>query len=144
MVVNFYKNSSAEIVLNKELSSPHNVPVNLKAECSILYPTLIVTGVNFSAYNYVQIPDFNRYYFIDSILTLNQDTAEISCRVDPLMSFKDDILASTGVIERNENQFIKYITDTKYTVLNYERIQTKIFPNSFPTNGQFILVVAGS
>lgn len=144
MVANFYKNSSAEIVLNKELSTPFPVAFDLKAECSVLYPTIIVRSIDFRLYNYVQIELFNRYYFIDSVLTLNQDTVEVSCRVDPLMSFKDDILAANGVIERNENQFIKYITDNKYTVLNYERIQTKVFPNSFPTNGQFILVVAGS
>lgn len=143
MVVTFYSNNSPEIMLNKTLSTPKQINVSLKADCSIINPVLIVTGVDYT-YNYVYIPMFNRYYFIDSVITLNQNTTEIGCRVDPLMSFKNDILAATGIVERNENQFIKYITDNKYTVLNYERIQTKVFPNSFPTNGQFILVVAGS
>ena len=144
MVVNFMQNTSPEIQVNKTVSTPKPIDCALKGNCSILKPVLIIQGELITSYNYFQIPDFgNRYYFIDSIITLNENTLEIKGRIDVLMSFKDDILNSKGIIERNEKEFIKYITDSKYTVLNYERIQTKQFPNSFPNNGEFILVVAG-
>lgn len=145
MVVNFMVNSSPKIQVNKAVSSTQPIDCALKENCNILTPTLIVVGVNISAYNYFQIADFGgRYYYIDKVETRNQNTTEVTGEIDPLMSFKADILASRAVIERNEKLFTKYISDSKYTVLNYERIQTKAFPNSFPTNGEFILVVAGS
>lgn len=145
MVINLMKNSSPEIMLNKTVSTSKSVNAVLKNDCSILYPVLILKDVSIGDCNYFQIPDFgNRYYYIDNIITREANILEISGRIDVLMSFKTDILASTGIIERNENEFIKYITDSKYTVLNYERVQTKKFPNKFPDNGQFILVVAGS
>lgn len=144
MVVKFMQNLSPEIKVVKELSTSKSIECALKANCSVLQPVLIIQGEPITNYNYFTMPDFgNRYYFIDSIVTLNQNTLEITGRIDVLMSFQTDILNATGIIERNEKQYIKYITDAKYTVLNYERIQTKQFPNSFPNNGEFILIVAG-
>lgn len=144
MLVNFMKNSSAEIVVNKTVSTSKSLDCNLKMESSVFQPRLIVNGVSIAEFNYMQIPDLgNRYYYIDEVITHNQGVLEVVGRVDVLMSFSSDILASSAVIERNENVFSKYVSDSRYTILNYERIQTKLFPNSFPNNGQFILVVAG-
>lgn len=145
MVVTFYKNSSPAIQVNKELSMSKDYECQLKFDCSILEPVLIVSEMLPADYNYFYIPDFGgRYYFYSSPVTREANIIEVHGIVDPLMSFKTDLLNSTGIIERNENEFTKYIQDSKYSVLSYERIQTKIFPNSFPNNGEFILVVAGS
>lgn len=145
MVINLMQNSSPEIQLNKTVSTSKSVQGVLKQGCSLLNPTLILKDVTIGSCNYFQMPDFeNRYYYIDNIVTREANIIEITGRVDVLMSFKSDILASSGIIERNETEFTKYIQDSKYTVLSYERIQTKVFPNAFPNNGEFILVVAGS
>lgn len=144
MLVNFMVTNSPEIQVVKTVSSTQPIQCALKAQCDILHPTLIVNGVNITSFNYMQIPDFNnRYYFIERITTRNENTFEVEGRIDVLMSYQNDILAATGIIERNEKEFIKYITDSKYTILNYERVQTKQFPNAFPNNGEFILVVTG-
>lgn len=146
MVVNLMVNTSPEIVIDKVVSMTKQVDCALKANCDMFHPTLVIYDtIDVTAFNYFQIPDFGRYYYIDSPLTThNENTFEITGNVDVLMSFKQDIRNASAVIDRNENEFIKYITDSKYTVLNYERVQTKVFPNSFPADGQFILVVAGS
>ena len=145
MVINLMKNSSSEIVLNKNLSTSKSVDAVLKSDCSILYPVLILRDVNIGDCNYFQCFTLgNRYYYIDDIITREANILEIHGRVDVLMSFKTDILASTGIIERDETEYTKYLPDSKYSVLSYERIQTKVFPNSFPNNGNLILVVAGS
>lgn len=144
MLVDFMKNSSAEIVVNKTVSMSKSLDCQLKTGCSVQNPVFIVNGVNISEFNYMQVQDFGgRYYYVDEVITRNQGVIEVAGRVDVLMSFKADILKSQAVIERNQNVFSKYISDSKYTILNYERIQTKVFPNSFPNNGEFILVVAG-
>lgn len=146
MLVNFMINKSPEIQVNKTVSATQPVDCQLKENCDMINPTFIVYGVDITSFNYFQVPDFgNRYYFVvPPLMTRNENTFEVTGQVDVLMSFKEDILNANGIIERNENEFMKYITDSKYTVLNYERIQTKLFPNSFPTNGEFVLIVAGS
>lgn len=145
MVVKFCRNTSPMIMVNKTLTNLTDVNCELKFDCSVLEPTLIVSGISVSQYNYFIIPDLgNRHYYVDSIITREAGIIEVKGTIDPLMSFKDDILVATGIIERNENEFTKYIQDSKYSVLSYERIQTKTFPNSFPVDGEFVLVVAGS
>lgn len=146
MVVNFYKNSSPNNQITKSISaSKPNVNCNLKGECSILSPVLIVQDLGITTCNYAQIQDFGeRYYFITDMITLNESTLEVHLAVDVLMSFKTDILASRAIVARNQNMYNRYIPDPKYTVLSYERIQTKQFPNSFPNDGKFVLIVAGS
>lgn len=144
MVVNFYQNKSAVNVLSKTIVQTATGQCDIKNDCDIYNPTIIAYDLPVLTSNYMYIPDFSRYYFIENITTLNEKTLAISGAVDVLMSFKTDILNGTGIIERNEKNFTKYIQDSKYTVLSYERVQTKQFPNSFPTTGQFILVVAGS
>lgn len=146
MLVNFMKNSSPKNQITKLVSaSKPNVDCDLKGECSILTPVLIVQDLGITTCNYAQIPDFgNRYYFVTDIITLNESTLEVHLSVDVLMTYKTDILASRAIIARNQNMYNRYIPDPKYTVLSYERIQTKQFPNSFPSNGNFVLVVAGS
>lgn len=144
MVVQLMQTSSPPNQLNKVVSSTKQYDVVLKGQVDVLRPVIIVTESGVLGYNYMYVPDFGRYYFLGTPTTRNEGTVEIECKVDPLMSWKSDILTWDAVIERNENIFMKYITDSKYTVLNYERIQTKTFPNSFPNTGEFVLVVAGS
>lgn len=146
MVVNFYKNNSPSNQVTKTISaSKPNVNCNLKNDCSILSPILLVHDLGITTCNYAQIPDFGgRYYYITDIITLNEATLEVHLAVDVLMSFKTDILASRAIIARNQNMYNRYVPDPKFTVLSYERIQTKQFPNSFPSNGKFVLIVAGS
>lgn len=145
MVVQFMKNSSPDNYVNKTVSVSKLIDCTLKQECSILYPTLIVNNLGITTCNYALIPDFgNRYYYISDIITLNENTLEVHLTIDVLMTYKTDILTSEAIIARNQNMYNRYITDNKFTVLSYERIQTKQFPNEFPTNGKFVLIVAGS
>lgn len=145
MVVNFMKNSSPSNYLTKQVSTSKQVQCDIKGNCSILSPILIVQDLGITTSNYCQIPDFgNRYYFVTDIITLNEATLEVRLSVDVLMSYKTDILASKAIISRNQNMYNRYVPDPKFTVLSYERIQTKQFPNKFPDNGKFVLIVAGS
>lgn len=86
--------------------------------------------------NYVYIEDFNRYYYIDDIISISRDLWEISMSVDVLMSYKDIILQQKALVARNEFEFddmlidnqvpseLKYIPyivlyDKFYSVINY-------------------------
>lgn len=110
MNVILYKNSSPPNKVDKTLSKKNEIEgVRFieKGTLDILHPSILLQLTNdikdVSVYNYLYIPKFSRYYFIDSIST-EGGLIRIDGRVDPLMSHKKDILASTQYILRQETK----------------------------------------
>lgn len=143
MVVNLMKNSSPHNAVNKVVTNVMTLDVMLKNPTDVLNPTIIVVGTGVTGYNYAQIPDFGRYYFLGEPITRNENTVEIELSVDPLFSFAGEIRANSGVVDRNANIINNYLADPEQKELAYKRIQTKAFPNSFETNGNLVLIVTG-
>lgn len=77
-----------------------HVPVALKVPSSIESPTLEIHDANIANYNYLYIPNYNRYYFITDRESIAKDTYIVTCRVDALASFKAELL--------NQNVFAEY------------------------------------
>ena len=53
-------------------------------------------------FNYFYIEEFNRYYFLSSFVISSNRLVAITGEVDPLYSFKEQILENYAMIERNE------------------------------------------
>lgn len=88
----------------------------LKEGCSIINPTLIFERANIGhGYNYVYIPDFNRYYFVREPY---YDGARIiyDCVVDPLASYKTEIGNSEQYVLRSASDKDGYIPDGMYPI----------------------------
>lgn len=65
--------------------------VNLKEDCSILNPKIILktTSANvLQNWNYCLLPNFARFYFIDEIIIINKNETEVYLSVDPLATYK--------------------------------------------------------
>ena len=85
--------------------------VTLKESTSQDKPVFICTGNNFN-YNYCAWD--GKYYFIDEIISLLNNEIEIHCVMDPLATYKTEILAST--------QFVSYSSQSGGTWLADNRI----------------------
>ena len=72
---------------------------------SWLYYSEILTA------NYARIPEFDRYYYITDITAVNNRLFRIDLQVDPLMSFKQEILALSPVIARYQNSMNYRLAD---------------------------------
>lgn len=147
LTVNLCTNSSPVEKIGKTITLGQTFECLLKADTSILRPTIIVSdpGVNLVGYNYMTIAGFGRSYFIDDIITKNNDIWEISGHVDVLETYGTQILANTAVIKRQAKLFNLYLDDPEFKTLNTVRVQTKKFPNSgFSKNLKYMLVVNGS
>lgn len=82
------------------------------------------------AANYMRIPDFNRYYFIRDIVSVNKNLWLIRCeRSDVLMSFKPRILTLHGIVARNEKKFNAYIDDITRT-FNADNVIEEFVPTT--------------
>lgn len=61
--------------------------------------------------NYVHIPDFNRYYFINDITSVRQNLWRLSLHVDVLMSYKKEIINTKAFVMRNEFEYDPLVKD---------------------------------
>lgn len=140
-------NSSPVEKIGKTLTAGTDFSCKLKDDTSILKPHLIINSQSsLAGFNYMYIPDFGRYYFIDDIVSLNNQIWEISAHVDVLETYKTAILANDAVIKRQQNLFNLYLDDPEFKTYNYERIQTLKFKNGsgMYKNLKYVLAVNGS
>lgn len=145
MKVYIYKTENENNKLNKTLEIIKEVDIKLLASTDILKPVVELAHIpieEITTANYMYIPDFNRYYFIDNIELRNNGNVFISGSVDVLMSYMDAILNTSGTVKRAESLKNGYIPDEHYKSISYSQIITKRFPNSM-TQDSFILMTVG-
>ncbi len=107
MNIELYKTISPRNKINKVLPQPFILnDVKLLTETNILQPILQLSDSEngfIANYNYIYIPYFSRYYFIESINKNINGLVTIKCLVDVLMSFATDIGNSNANIVESEN-----------------------------------------
>lgn len=111
MQIKLYNTTDDNIKVNKTLSDEVVYNIKLKAETSIIEPTIILQTENYITSNYAYIEHFNRYYYIENVVVYPNNVYNISLRCDVLMSYKDDILNSYAYIEQQTNVNEYYNSD---------------------------------
>ena len=114
----------------------------LKAPSNIISPTILVECENPSVYNYLYIPSFNRYYFIENCVSVRTGLWEISCKCDVLQTYSTQIKANSAIVLRQKNMRSKYHTDNKISLNSTMRVRLKAFDYTFASQ-KLLLVVAG-
>lgn len=96
-------------------------------------------------YNYMYISEFDRYYFITDISTIVNGIWRIQGTVDVLMSFKNDILSTSAIIDKveTENNANLYLDDGSFVMDSRKYNEVIPFPNGLNENGSYILICAG-
>lgn len=126
-----YKTLDNRNTINKTLTDPLTLEINLKKDINIINPELVLKG-DFRGFNYAHIPLLNHYYFINSMEQLNFILVKLNLECDVLETYKADILNCTGTIKRdiqagdygdiNANSTVNVITthkaDVKLTLEN--------------------------
>ena len=104
MKIILYKNIDSDNTLNKTLTEPLEIPINLKNDIDIINPEIRLMNTSnhdYLEYNYCHIPMLNRYYFIESMDALNPKITTLRCSCDVLTTYKDDILQCSARLKRN-------------------------------------------
>lgn len=99
-----YKLKSADNVINKVITEPLAMEINLRRGVDIVAPVLRIeyaTGVSPNKYNYCHIPDLGRFYFIRDIQSITLNVWELRLECDVIESYKAEILASNARYNRN-------------------------------------------
>lgn len=125
----------------------------LKENCSILRPTLVLKAeengldapVVFSRYNYCQIAVFNRLYWITNVVAITSHIFEISCEVDVLATWYDDIIKGYGFALYAESQYNGMIPDGRLPKSNKSTLMSSATTiSAFDKEGCFVLTAASS
>lgn len=133
-----YKNSSENNDVSKTLTDEHKVTGYSRVVVDMLNPVIELAGIEVNSYNYCYVQELNRYYYIENINISPNGVYRLSMRIDVLMTYRDDIMASHGLITKNR-EYNPYTGDvdveSRYTLEKHE------FENGFDfTNGDFVLV----
>ena len=130
MDVYIYKNSDDKRVLNKTMDTQRSVTADIKGTCSITAPNLILSyqGVDF---NYIYVPAWSRYYFVTDITVTTGGRVEVRCKVDVLMSYRDDILNTSAHIIRSETKPQLTISDDRNVFYGKKQNIIKTFGSGF-------------
>lgn len=130
--------------IDKTMTNTTVISGTLKHESDIRNPVIKINHED-KTFNYVYIPGFNRYYYVDEIRSIRTGLLEVSLRTDVLMTFAQQIIDTDLIIDRTGelSEANLYIDDDSQVVEN--RIVTKVyeFANGFDQNGEFILITAG-
>lgn len=133
-----YKNTSENNDINKVLADEFIVNGFSRSVVDVLQPTIELAGIEVNTYNYCYVEELQRYYYIENMSIAPNGVYTMSMRVDVLMTYKDDILASSGLITKNRdyNPYMgEYDVESRYTLEKHE------FENGFNySNGDFVLV----
>lgn len=145
MNIKLYYNSSDNRCINKTLELEFSIDGTLREETSIISPIINIKNIEPLRYNYAYIPQFKRYYYINNIESVRNGIWRLYLDVDPLMSFKADILALKVVVNKQSLAVNgdEYIDDGSLVTDNLMFKTVYNFTNGFNNTGEYILITAG-
>ena len=111
MLMYLYSTKTANNTIGKVLENQTEFNIKFKAQADRIKPVVILRSETMLNFNYAFIPDFERYYFVESIEVTPNKIFNISLRCDVLESFKNDILASSGFVNQQTNTNKYYNSD---------------------------------
>lgn len=87
----------------------------IKEPSSIINPTILIQAdiSSLAGCNYMQIPAFKRYYYINNITSATNTTCSIVAHVDVLKSYENQILDCSGYVDRQEDIVSVMLADTQ-------------------------------
>lgn len=143
--IQLMRNNSEANRLSKNLTNITTVSGTLKQSTSIINPIIQIQCeiTDVTDCNYMYIPTFERYYFVDNIISLTSDIVEFTGHVDVLTTYASQIRSNNAIVKRQENRFNTYLNDGSFKTYQDPIILTRAFPQGFTTQ-EFVLAVAGS
>lgn len=140
MLIKTYNYNGEPNRVNKTLQENEEYTGVLNSTVNILEPVIRFRTNNIVTFNYVYIESLNRYYFVSEIRQ-DGDICTVYLRTDVLMTYKDKILSSSGILTQGEN-VNKYLSNRSNVVDVRPNVRKLDFPNKELLNetGSIIMV----
>lgn len=103
MKVELYTTTDNAKTVNKTLNLDKTLDIVFRQAVDEQAPVIIMNKANLGGSNYIHIPDFKRYYFINSVDNVTATLIRVQLTTDLLMTYQDIILNSQVQITATEN-----------------------------------------
>lgn len=114
MTIKLYKQLKDRDIIEKKLTEEISFVGAARDEIDVETPVILIESAsNLTAYNYVYIEDFNRYYFIEKHRIIRTNLWEFTLQEDYLYTWKDTMYSWTVQLERAEGLYNTYFNDNK-------------------------------
>lgn len=145
--LNIYQNTAEQNRVDKTdyLKSVGTLNGTFREPTSVTSPSITIEMDGVPTFNYIYIPNFNRYYYVTEITNLRKNVWQIDCTVDVLMSYKDAIRKCPARVERNQYEFNRLIQDDRRivntgSVIEDNEIENEVFMKNGTVNDyQFVM-----
>lgn len=111
MLMKLYTTKTPNNTIGKVLENEIEYNIKFKSQADRTKPVVVLMSETMIDFNYAYIPDFKRYYFVESIEVTPNKIYNISLRCDVLESFKNDILESSGFVNQQTTPNKYYNSD---------------------------------
>ena len=139
--IQFYVNNSDDDTLNKNITASGSAKtVTVKDTTDILDFTIPFNDSSLVNVNYASM--MGRYYFCTPVLEAGQLTG-IHFTVDALMSWKDQILGLSAIIDRTGSNFNTYLPDNEVKITAYNNIHRLEATSGFSQELKYYLLTVG-
>jgi len=145
MHITLYKTESESNRLTKQIREPIAMEGNLRDSSNVVDPVITIAITNPTAYNYMYIEEFGRYYFIKDMKSLRTGLWEFYLHVDVLTTYADKIKQLQVIIDKQESSTLssENYNDGSYACKEENFTEVCQFPVGFSSQGEFILLTAG-
>ena len=149
LTLRLYNTSSPSNKINKDLTLKGGLLINLKNrpkdfnELDIDYTGN--TGSVALDFNYAHLVEYNLYFFAKMLPSnIGNNHNILHLEIDPLMTYKSQILNLDCIIKRNTNKYNLYVEDEELQTLKKTQIQTKAFNHTFIPYQSTVITLVGS
>lgn len=140
----FYFNESDSRYVDKTLTEIETLTGAFKQPFIVSDPIIMLSkNIDVLTYNYVYIPDTERYYYVTAQPTYENGYYNVPLHEDVLTSLKDQYIDLYAIIARQEFEWSAYLKDDRFPVLNKQQINTLMFENGFSYSNAGLLIVNG-
>lgn len=122
--------------ISKTLQTPIIINGVFRSEVDAIDVIVEIESNTFD-FNYVYIMNLGKYYFLQNLVHVNAKIIRMQLHCDVLMTYKQDILASYGLITQggNINPYYSSIESDSRQI-----IRRVTFPYTFNSTGNYVLV----
>lgn len=142
MLMKLYTTKTPNNTIGKVLENETEYNIKFKAQADRTKPVVVLMSETMIDFNYAYIPDFNRYYFVESIEVTPNKIYNISLRCDVLESFKNDILESSGFVNQQTTPN-KYYNSDYQTEIKKEVDVIKSNVTLYTTKSTILVTIGG-
>lgn len=141
MKVELYTTTDNARTVNKTLNLDRTLDIVFRQTVDEQAPIIIMNKDNLANSNYIHIPDFKRYYFIDDVTNLTATLVKVQLTTDLLMTYQDIVLNSQVQIMATDKP--SYLSASLPTQTTISKRVAKSDTTLKPANSLILTTVGG-